>query len=385
MKIHFNTGHRLAGLLGIFLLLFIAIAVLCTLEFYEAARWLAAGGIVVAVAGAIFLNVGIFRHLDLLRKHLVELSRGKIPEVRKTRKTRDILGIEHAFTLHAERLKEMVAFSRKLSEGKLDGSIQTSGDSDEMGHVLLALRESLLRQKEEERKRQEEDEQRNWTARGIARFNEILREAGDDIARLSFTFIRELVHYMEAEAGGLYLVGEEEDTEAKKVLRMTGCYAFDREKHLHREFLFGEGLVGRAAVEKELIYLTELPGSYLRIRSGLGEDQPVSLLLVPLLQSGDVLGVIELASFSEIPGYKQKFALSLGESTGSVISKVYINLQTNRLLLQSRQQTEEMAQRENEMKSRMDEMHRIQEKAEQREKELTTQLNECRKMRDING
>ena len=81
-----------------------------------------------------------------------------------------------------------------------------------------------------------------------------------------YEVITELVYYLEAEAGGLYLVDQDSIPDREKTLHLTGCYAFDREKHLHKEILFGEGLVGRAAVEEEMIYMTDLPGDYLKIR-----------------------------------------------------------------------------------------------------------------------
>ncbi len=379
MKVSVKFGHRIIAFLGLILVLFVALFTMAVGLENRALLAVALTGALITLAGSIYYSLTIVRQLNKLRKNLMELSRGQIPEVDRPGKGSDFLGIEHAFALYTRRVKELVSFSSRMAEGEMEENFHTAGEKDQMGNVLLALRESLLRQKEEERKRKEEDEQRNWSARGLAQFNNILRESGDDIAALSFSFIRELVYYIEAEAGGLYLVDQESIPDREKTLRLTGCYAFDREKHLHKEILFGEGLVGRAAVEEETIYMTDLPGEYLKIRSGLGEDLPVSLLLVPVIQSGEVLGVIELASFRPIPAYKRKFVSSLGESTGSVISKVYINLQTKKLLLQSRRQAEDLERRDEEMKRNMEELKKIQEQTSRREHELSVQLDELKK------
>jgi len=374
MKIRLSTGHKTGIYLGMLLLLFSAIVMLILYGFPRLAIWLSLAGGLMIIAGGLFFLYAVIRPLEGIRKSLVSLSRGIIPEFKTHGKQNDISGIEQAFSLHSSRIRDMVTYSRRLAEGELDKSFLPSGEQDEMGNVLIVLRESLLKQREETRRRQEEDEQRNWASRGIAMFNEILREAGDDITRLSNSLIKALVAYIDAEAGGLYLVEEGRMVDGVKVLKMTGSYAFDREKHLQKEILFGEGLVGRTAVEGERSYLTDLPGEYLKIRSGLGEDEPVSLLLTPITQSGEVLGVMELASFMPIPEYKIAFVCSLGENIGSIISKVYVNLHTGKLLEQSQKSMEELVAKEAELRRNLEEMCRKRDEAEKKIRELSGEV-----------
>jgi len=52
---------------------------------------------------------------------------------------------------------------------------------------------------------------------------------------------------------------------------MVAAFAFDRKKYIDQTFQLGEGLVGTCAIEKQKIYLTEVPENYLQITSGLGE------------------------------------------------------------------------------------------------------------------
>jgi HAMP domain-containing protein len=47
---------------------------------------------------------------------------------------------------------------------------------------------------------------------------------------------------------------EKLSSEDEQILELFGSYTFDREKYHHRSFHFGEGLVGRSALEKEVIY-----------------------------------------------------------------------------------------------------------------------------------
>ncbi len=373
MKIQTGPVVKVIFFLTVLLLLFLADIVLLRLSYNSTATWLSVFGVLFITAGGIFIAVRFIKLYNRLRKDLEDLSLGIIPETGKEEGD-DISGIEQALDIHIERVRGMVAFSKRLAEGELEQSVVPASDKDEMANALNALRNSLLTKNKEARKRQEEDEQRNWSARGIALFNEILRETGDDVSKFSFTFIKALVNYIGVEAGGLYLVEEDKKIDGKKVLRLTGCFAFDREKYEEKEILFGEGLAGRTAVEREMIYLTDLPGEYLKIRSGLGEDEPVALLLVPVIQSDEVLGVIELASFTPFPDYKIGFVKSLGESIGSIISKLYANLQTEKLLRQSQKNSEELIRREEEMKMSMEELRKIQEATALREQELIKEL-----------
>jgi len=130
------------------------------------------------------------------------------------------------------------------------------------------------------------------------------------------------------------------------VLVLSGSYAFDREKFSRQSFEFGEGLVGRAALEKDMIYIDDLPPGYMKIRSGLGENAPSSLLLIPVILDNKVLGVIEMASLGEIPDYQAHFMRQLADALASTLAKVKANLQNRKLFEQSRKQAEELASQE---------------------------------------
>ena len=58
----------------------------------------------------------------------------------------------------------------------------------------------------------------------------------------------------------------------------------------------GEGVLGRALVERKSIRIESLPPDYLRIESGLGSRQPHALLVAPLALDDATHGVIELGN-----------------------------------------------------------------------------------------
>ena len=52
------------------------------------------------------------------------------------------------------------------------------------------------------------------------------------------------------------------------------------------------------ALEKNTLYITDVPDDYMDIESGLGDAKPKCLLIVPLKSEEKILGEIELASFN---------------------------------------------------------------------------------------
>ncbi len=162
-------------------------------------------------------------------------------------------------------------------------------------------------------------------------------------------------------------------------MELSGSYAFDREKYVYRSFQFGEGLVGRSALEKEVIYITDLPADYVKIRSGLGEDVPSSVLLIPIMLDNNVLGVIEMASLGEIPGHQIEFIRQLGNALATTLAKVKANLQTRKLFEQTKKQAEELSSQEKVFKQKMEQLEKAQNEYSIREKKLLAEIESLRK------
>lgn len=213
---------------------------------------------------------------------------------------------------------------------------------------------------------QEQEEKRHWAAEGLTQATRILREY-DDIATLYDKLIAFIVHYINANQGGIFIVTEEGDD---KYLELKACYAYERKKHLEKRVEIGEGLIGQTFLEKEHIFITDIPERYVNITSGLGEAPPRNLLIIPLMNNETIEGIIELASFNKMEEHTIQFMNTLGESFASTIRNVRVNQRTKELLEESQQQTEEMRAQEEEMRQNMEELNATQEEMVRKQREL---------------
>lgn len=114
----------------------------------------------------------------------------------------------------------------------------------------------------------------------------VIKNASSSLSQV----LTKICKQLQAGQGAIYAAGNQE-------LRLTCGYALSVDKMDAPRFAFGEGLVGRVAVEKNALYIDKLPKDYMTIFSGLGSASPSFLLLVPIANETEVKGVLEISTF----------------------------------------------------------------------------------------
>ena len=177
----------------------------------------------------------------------------------------------------------------------------------------------------------------------IASISESMR-GEQDLVSLSQEVLRQLCESLGAAMGAIFV--REGD-----MLRLTGSYAYMRRKNISNKFYFGEGLVGQAALEKQIILIANAPQDYVSLAGGMMEIAPHVIMAVPFMRNGDVIGVIELASLNEFTVGQLALLNKALENIAIAFSTAQARAQINTLLEQTQLQAQELRVREEELKS----------------------------------
>jgi signal transduction histidine kinase/HAMP domain-containing protein/ActR/RegA family two-component response regulator len=265
-----------------------------------------------------------------------------------------------------------------VTEGDLTQQVGVEA-SGEVAVLKDKLNEMIRNLRETTRQNTEQD----WLKTNLERFTRML-QGQRDLATVSKMILSELAPLLSAQHGVFYTLVVPEDG-GEPVLRYQAGYGYKERKHLATEFRLGEGLVGQCAQEKERILLSDVPGDYVRINSGLGESQPLNIIVLPILFEGSVRAVVELASFSRFSATHQAFLDQLTESIGLVLNTIEANTVTENLLKQSQSQAQELQLRQEDLRSSNEDLARqasrlaeqnIEVEAKKREVEVAKQLVE---------
>src|SRR5205823_3989412 len=114
----------------------------------------------------------------------------------------------------------------------------------------------------------------------------------------------------------------------------------------------GEGLVGQCALEKRILAVDDVPGDYVRVRSGIGDAPPRSLLVVPALFEGEVKGVIELGSLAGFKPMHRVLLEKLAEGIGVVLNTIATTSRTEHLLEELKASNAELARRTSDLEDK---------------------------------
>ncbi|MDX2305329.1 MAG: PAS domain-containing protein [Microscillaceae bacterium] len=298
------------------------------------------------IGGSILIARWLFRPLDQISKVAHSIGQGDLTQKIEYNSKNEVGMVAQALNGMVDKIRNATNFIKSIEKGDLGVSYKglngISLEKDTLAGALINMREKMKAVAADE-------EARNWATKGLAIFGEILQTYNDDTETLSYEIVSNVVKYLDANQGGLFIVNEDEERNEQASLELIASYAFNRRKYLKKSVQIGEGLVGQVFKDADTIYITDIPENYVDITSGLGGTQPKSVLVVPLKMSDRVYGVIELASFYEIKNYEIAFLEKLSENIASNLYAARANEKTKKLLIESTFITEQMRKQEQEM------------------------------------
>lgn len=323
--------------------------------------------LLIAILLTMTLARSLTRPLNAVRNTLGLVADGVLPEHIEIN-SRDEFGqmTEKVNTL-VGTLKNNAQFAQRIGEGKYDTAFKPASENDLLGMSLINMRNNLI---ENERR----DTERNWIVRGVAEISEILR-MHDSLDALGEDVIKFILGKINAVQGAFYVVNDETGSEPRIELRSS--YAYGRKKYLQASFLFAEGLVGQAAIEKDTVLRTEIPAEYVTITSGLlGEQRPTCILIVPLITNEEVYGILEFAGLKKFDSSQVKFVEELSLILARTIFNIRVNERTRRLLEESQEMSNELKEKQEVLRQNAEEMQATQEELERTNRELEHQVEE---------
>jgi HAMP domain-containing protein/signal transduction histidine kinase len=224
------------------------------------------------------------------------------------------------------QLRAIADVATAVTKGDLTRAIQVEAQGevafvkDNINEMIRNLRDTTLR-----------NEQQDWLKTNLTKFTRML-QGQRDFLTVGKLILSELAPLVSAQQGAFYMV---DDSNEDSELKLLASYAQHEGNGAKKRFNMGEGLVGQAALEKRRILLTNVPGNYAIISSGLGEFHPMNVVVLPIVFEGEVKAVMELSSVERFSLAHQAFLDQLTESIGIVLNTIEASTRTENLLKQS--------------------------------------------------
>jgi signal transduction histidine kinase/HAMP domain-containing protein len=215
-------------------------------------------------------------------------------------------------------------------------AVEASGEVAELKDNINTMVRSL-------RETTETNQQQGWLQTNLARIAGLM-QGQRDLADVAELIMDELIPMVGGQHGAFFLA---EPGKARTRLRLIAGYGLDGDTPA--EVLLGHALIGQVAKTRKPIVLDEVPGSYVRISSAIGEARPVNVMIVPIVFEDQVLGVIEAGSLWPFTQVHREFLEQLMDTIGVNVNTMIANARTDALLEQSQRLTAELQARQQEL------------------------------------
>ena len=238
------------------------------------------------------------------------------------------------------QVRAIAEVATAVTRGDLSRSIQVEARG-EVSDLKDNINEMIRNLKETTQKNAEQD----WLKSNLARFTRLL-QGQRDIEEVTKLILSELAPLVSAHHGVFFMM--DADGEQPR-LKMIASYGYRSSNALPTSFAPGEGLVGQCAIEKQRMWLTNVPRDYIVVSSGLGSAPPTNIVVLPILFEQEVKAVIEIASFERFTQTHMGFLDQLMGSIGAVLNTIEANSRTESLLTQSQSLAQELQQTNQEL------------------------------------
>lgn len=202
--------------------------------------------------------------------------------------------------------------------------------------------------------------------------NKVIEE-NRQLEELSKAIIHTITKEVNGQIGGLYL---ENQDEKEMTYKLVASYAYTVRNGIETAYKKGEGLIGQAVLEKELMILENIPTDYISIHSGLGQTPPKNLVILPCVYNDHVVCVIEIGFIHPINQTNIEFLKEIQSSIAIALQSLKNNEQLKILYNQTIEQSKTLEQQKEELRASNEELEEQTELLKESQAMLETQQEE---------
>ncbi len=247
------------------------------------------------------------------------------------------------------QVRAIAEVATAVTKGDLTRSIQVEarGEVSELKDNINAMIGNL-------RVTTERNTEQDWLKTNLAKFSRMM-QGQRDLETVGKLLLSELAPLVNAHQGIIYVI---EGATERPYLKELASYADEAFANREpRRYGMGEGLVGQAAVDRQRLVLADIPDDSIKVRTGLLNARPRSVMVLPVLYEGHVKAVVELASLGDFTASHLAFLEQLtGGIIGVVLNTIEATMRTEGLLKQSQQLAGELQAQQTELQQTNEEL-----------------------------
>ena len=270
-----------------------------------------------------------------------------------------ILGIFHHVIM--KHLSRIAAFLQNVDVDHLDVRLnldrKPSDRKDILDIVVFSINSihqylaaDMARRSEVEEQLRKSNEELELSKRGIEEQNrlktqqvavsDILREE-ESLDSLALRLIAYLCDSLGAGVGLFYHVDIHD-----RLIRPVGAFAMKQDDFIQRTFVVGEGLVGQAVADRQMLMFRNPGESGLSVQSSLGSGEPSHILIFPFEQKGCVTAAVEIGSFQPFSQEMIGLLEQIGERVALATETAVVRSQKAQLIEKLKDKARELDVRE---------------------------------------
>jgi CheY-like chemotaxis protein/HAMP domain-containing protein len=263
-----------------------------------------------------------------------------------------------------ESFKSVIEQATRISNGDYSSEIQPRGEKDSLGKALQVMTRTL-------RENSEAMTSQDWLKSGMAELS--MKLSGDKPNQeLTLELITFLVKYLDAQLGLFYMADDKEE------LTLTATYAFNDRKGNFSSLKPGEGLVGQAALEKEIIVFRDVRENAPALNYGVDEKIPSNFMIAPLVHDRQLAGVVQIGKLEPFTPLQRKFIEQVLDPSSISLITSTSRAKVKQLLEQTQQQAERLQVQQEELRQTNEELEEQTKALRSSEEALQAQQEELR-------